>query len=139
MSLTGLTARATQRVDFCCQIRTVYRAANISLHRFLCSLIYTRPNLSFRSQEGRNVCGTLFFLLHWPLRNNRKTSSYWVCTDCQSFYSHPLCRVTEKIHPSGPVNLNFKLQAGPPVGDKCPECEGVLHVRRAQVESAERC
>ncbi|KAJ6596931.1 tRNA methyltransferase [Mycena vulgaris] len=57
-----------------------------------------------------------------------KTSTYWVCTDCQSFYGQSLAKMTEKVHPSGSVNYNFKLQSGPPVGDKCPECDGVLHV-----------
>ncbi|KAJ7449848.1 N2,N2-dimethylguanosine tRNA methyltransferase [Mycena latifolia] len=57
-----------------------------------------------------------------------KTSTYWVCPDCQSFYGQTLARVTEKIQPNGSVNYNFKLQSGPPVGDKCPECEGVLHI-----------
>ncbi|KAJ7111597.1 tRNA methyltransferase [Mycena crocata] len=57
-----------------------------------------------------------------------KTSTYWVCANCQSFYGQSLAKVTEKVHPSGAVNLNFKLQTGPPVMDKCPECDGVLHV-----------
>ncbi|KAJ7685216.1 N2,N2-dimethylguanosine tRNA methyltransferase [Mycena polygramma] len=57
-----------------------------------------------------------------------KTSTYWVCTNCQSFHGHPLAKVTEKVHPSGGVNYNFKLQGGPPVLDKCPECDGVLHM-----------
>ncbi|KAJ7109415.1 tRNA methyltransferase [Mycena epipterygia] len=57
-----------------------------------------------------------------------KTSTYWVCTSCQSSYGQPLGRVTEKVHPSGAVNYNFKLQTGPPVMDKCPECDGVLHM-----------
>ncbi|KAJ7774567.1 N2 N2-dimethylguanosine tRNA methyltransferase [Mycena maculata] len=57
-----------------------------------------------------------------------KTSTYWVCTDCQSFYGQPMAKVTEKAHPSGAVNYNFKLQPGPPVMDKCPECEGTLHM-----------
>ncbi|KAJ7632658.1 N2 N2-dimethylguanosine tRNA methyltransferase [Roridomyces roridus] len=57
-----------------------------------------------------------------------KTSTYWVCTDCQSFYGQPMAKLTEKIHPSGTVNHTFKFQPGPPVMDKCPECEGVLHM-----------
>ncbi|KAJ7063332.1 N2,N2-dimethylguanosine tRNA methyltransferase [Mycena amicta] len=56
-----------------------------------------------------------------------KTSIYWICNDCQSFYGHPLGKVSEKAHPSGPVNLTFKTQAGPPVSENCPECSGVLH------------
>ncbi|KAJ6547596.1 N2,N2-dimethylguanosine tRNA methyltransferase [Mycena capillaripes] len=57
-----------------------------------------------------------------------KTSTYWVCTSCQAFYGHPLAKVTETVHPSGAVNYNFKLQGGPPVMDKCPECDSVLHM-----------
>ncbi|KAJ7905527.1 N2,N2-dimethylguanosine tRNA methyltransferase, partial [Mycena olivaceomarginata] len=57
-----------------------------------------------------------------------KTSVYWVCSNCQSFYGHPLAKVTESIHPSGSVNYNFKLHGGPPVMDKCPECGSVMHM-----------
>ncbi|KAJ7452385.1 N2,N2-dimethylguanosine tRNA methyltransferase [Mycena galericulata] len=57
-----------------------------------------------------------------------KTSTYWVCTDCQSFYGQPMAKVTEKVHQSGAVNYNFKLLAGPPVMDICPECQGTLHM-----------
>ncbi|KAJ7774864.1 N2,N2-dimethylguanosine tRNA methyltransferase [Mycena metata] len=57
-----------------------------------------------------------------------RTSTYWVCSYCQSFYGHPLGKVTENVHPSGAVNYHFKLQAGPPVMDKCPQCDSVLHM-----------
>ncbi|KAJ7097891.1 tRNA methyltransferase [Mycena belliarum] len=57
-----------------------------------------------------------------------KTSTYWVCPYCQSFYGQTLAKVTEKAHQNGSVNYNFKLQSGPPVGDKCPECDSLLHM-----------
>jgi tRNA (guanine26-N2/guanine27-N2)-dimethyltransferase len=44
-----------------------------------------------------------------------------------------LAKVTETVHPSGAVNYHFKLQGGPPVMDKCPECDGVLHVRKPEL------
>ncbi|KAF7294912.1 tRNA (guanine(26)-N(2))-dimethyltransferase [Mycena indigotica] len=56
-----------------------------------------------------------------------KTSIYWICNDCQSFYGQPMGKVSEKAHPSGPVNVTFKTQAGPPVSETCPECNGVMH------------
>ncbi|KAJ7172448.1 N2,N2-dimethylguanosine tRNA methyltransferase [Mycena filopes] len=58
----------------------------------------------------------------------QKTSTYWVCSYCQSFYGHPMGRVTENVHPNGSINYNFKLQTGPPVMDKCPQCDSALHM-----------
>ncbi|KAJ6630839.1 tRNA methyltransferase [Mycena sp. CBHHK59/15] len=57
-----------------------------------------------------------------------KTSTYWICTNCQTHYEQPLAKVTEKVHERGNVNYQFKLSTGPPVMDKCPECDSVLHV-----------
>lgn len=58
-----------------------------------------------------------------------KTSTYYICTSCQSFYEQPLGKVVEKEHESlGNVNYLFKIQNGPSVADKCPECESALHV-----------
>jgi tRNA (guanine26-N2/guanine27-N2)-dimethyltransferase len=37
--------------------------------------------------------------------------------------------VFEKVHESGAMSLNVKLQSGPPVGEKCPECDSILHVK----------
>ncbi len=34
-----------------------------------------------------------------------------------------------KTSNSGNVNYNFKTNAGPPVSDKCPECNSHFHVR----------
>ncbi|KAL0946857.1 hypothetical protein HGRIS_013024 [Hohenbuehelia grisea] len=62
-------------------------------------------------------------------RTFSKTSTYHVCTGCQSFYGQPLGRVMEKVsQPSGNVNYLFKTQSGPPVSDKCPECDSSLHL-----------
>ncbi|KAK1236530.1 RNA methyltransferase tRNA(m5U54)methyltransferase [Marasmius sp. AFHP31] len=58
-----------------------------------------------------------------------KTSTYYICTSCQSFYEQPLGRVVEKKNESsGNVNYIFKTQPGPTVEGKCPECDSVLHV-----------
>lgn len=54
---------------------------------------------------------------------------YYICSVCQSFYEQPLGRVVEKVQePSGNKNYLFKTHAGPPVTDKCPECDSTLHV-----------
>jgi len=40
-----------------------------------------------------------------------------------------LGRIAEKVHESsGNVNLLFKTHAGPPVPQKCAECDSALHV-----------
>ncbi|VDB83009.1 unnamed protein product [Peniophora sp. CBMAI 1063] len=59
-----------------------------------------------------------------------KTSTFYVCTFCQSPHEQPLGRAVEKKNErSGNVNVLFKTQAGPLVdGNKCPECEQTMHV-----------
>ncbi|KAH7914686.1 tRNA methyltransferase [Hygrophoropsis aurantiaca] len=58
-----------------------------------------------------------------------KTAMYYVCTGCQSFYEQPLGRMVEKVHEqSGNVNHLFKTHIGPPVSQKCTECDAPLHV-----------
>ncbi|OSC99071.1 N2,N2-dimethylguanosine tRNA methyltransferase [Trametes coccinea BRFM310] len=57
-----------------------------------------------------------------------KTAVYHVCSGCQSFYEQPLGRVTEQVSQKGNVNLLFKVHTGPPVSERCPECNSVLHV-----------
>ncbi|KIK57785.1 hypothetical protein GYMLUDRAFT_45975 [Collybiopsis luxurians FD-317 M1] len=57
-----------------------------------------------------------------------KTSSYYVCTSCQSFYEQPMGRVVEKMGAKDNINSIFKTQPGPPVGNKCPECDSNLHI-----------
>ncbi|KAL5532740.1 TRM1 [Sanghuangporus sanghuang] len=58
-----------------------------------------------------------------------KTSTYYVCSGCQAFYEQPLGKIVEKVsEKNGQVNLLFRQRAGPPVGDKCPECDSTLHV-----------
>lgn len=59
----------------------------------------------------------------------RKTSTFYICTSCEAFYGQPLGRVVEKVHEaSGNVNYNYKTHAGPPVSQRCPECDSTLHV-----------
>ncbi|KAJ3744718.1 N2 N2-dimethylguanosine tRNA methyltransferase [Lentinula detonsa] len=57
-----------------------------------------------------------------------KTSSYFVCTSCQSFYEQPLGRVIEKQGSGESVNTIYKTQPGPTVGSKCLECDSSLHI-----------
>ena len=58
-----------------------------------------------------------------------QTSVYYVCSGCQSFHEQPLGRVTERINDrSGNPTVLFKAHVGPPVSEKCPECESPLHV-----------
>ncbi|KAH9856963.1 N2,N2-dimethylguanosine tRNA methyltransferase [Lenzites betulinus] len=57
-----------------------------------------------------------------------KTALYHVCSGCQSFYEQPLGRVTEQTSAKGNVTLNFKVHQGPPVSERCPECNSALHV-----------
>ncbi|KAF9075258.1 N2,N2-dimethylguanosine tRNA methyltransferase [Rhodocollybia butyracea] len=57
-----------------------------------------------------------------------KTSAYFVCTSCQSFYDQPLGRVVEKQGAGNNVNVIFKTQPGPTVGGKCSECESNMHI-----------
>ncbi|KAK7014835.1 guanine(26)-N(2)-dimethyltransferase [Favolaschia claudopus] len=57
-----------------------------------------------------------------------KTSTYWICSNCQSFHGQPLARVTETPQPNGSINYNFKLSGGPSVPDRCTECNSILHM-----------
>ncbi|KAH9050649.1 N2 N2-dimethylguanosine tRNA methyltransferase [Lactarius hengduanensis] len=58
-----------------------------------------------------------------------KTSIYYVCSGCQSFYEQPLGRMTERVNDrSGNATTLFKTHVGPPVSEKCPECGAPLHV-----------
>ncbi|KAH9063312.1 N2 N2-dimethylguanosine tRNA methyltransferase [Lactarius vividus] len=58
-----------------------------------------------------------------------KTSIYYVCSGCQSFYEQPLGRMTERVNDrSGNAITLFKTHVGPPVSEKCPECGAPLHV-----------
>ncbi|KNZ71784.1 N(2),N(2)-dimethylguanosine tRNA methyltransferase [Termitomyces sp. J132] len=57
-----------------------------------------------------------------------KTSAYYICSACQSFYEQPLGRVIEKQSAAGNINYLFKIQNGPGVAQKCPECDSALHM-----------
>lgn len=54
---------------------------------------------------------------------------YYVCSGCQSFYEQSLGRVVEKVsEKTGQTTALYRQKTGPPVGDKCPECDSTLHV-----------
>ncbi|TCD71872.1 RNA methyltransferase tRNA(m5U54)methyltransferase [Steccherinum ochraceum] len=58
-----------------------------------------------------------------------KTSVYYICTNCQSWYDQPMGKLTETTHANGNVNINVKTAVGPTVtSGKCPECTGNLRV-----------
>ncbi|KDQ60790.1 hypothetical protein JAAARDRAFT_67223 [Jaapia argillacea MUCL 33604] len=58
-----------------------------------------------------------------------QTAVYYVCTGCQAFHEQPLSRMIEQVNErSGNVNRHFKTHPGPPVSDRCPECNSVLHI-----------
>ncbi|TDL24799.1 N2,N2-dimethylguanosine tRNA methyltransferase [Rickenella mellea] len=58
-----------------------------------------------------------------------KTSTFYICSNCQAFFEQPLGRLVEKTSDkTGQVNVLYKQKTGPPVADKCPECTSVLHV-----------
>ncbi|KAB5595291.1 TRNA (guanine-N2-)-methyltransferase [Ceratobasidium theobromae] len=57
-----------------------------------------------------------------------KSATYYVCTGCQSFHEQTIGRVVEKISEgNGSVNLTYKAQSGPPVGQECEECGFKFH------------
>ncbi|KAG8816924.1 RNA methyltransferase tRNA(m5U54)methyltransferase [Serendipita sp. 399] len=55
-------------------------------------------------------------------------ATYYICTTCQSYYEQPLGRAVEQPSKKGEPNVNYKTHAGPPVSQRCPECDGTLHV-----------
>lgn len=58
-----------------------------------------------------------------------KTAVYYVCSGCQSYYEQPLGRMVEQVsQKNGQVNAQYKVHTGPPVSERCPECNCVLHV-----------
>ncbi|KAI0703622.1 N2,N2-dimethylguanosine tRNA methyltransferase [Cytidiella melzeri] len=58
-----------------------------------------------------------------------KTSTYYVCSHCQSFYEQPLGKTVTTTHEGNGLTIhNFKVHSGPPVADRCVECNSVLHV-----------
>ncbi|KAG8808708.1 RNA methyltransferase tRNA(m5U54)methyltransferase [Serendipita sp. 399] len=55
-------------------------------------------------------------------------ATYYICTTCQSYYEQPLGRAVEQPSKKGEPNINYKTHAGPPVSQRCPECDGTLHL-----------
>ena len=72
---------------------------------------------------------SFFFFVTFNRPTNRKVSTFYICVGCQAYYEQPMGRMVEKVHqPSGNINVLFKTQPGPPVSQKCPECDSALHV-----------
>lgn len=57
-----------------------------------------------------------------------QTAVYYVCSGCQTPYEQHLGRVVEKTSAKGNVNPYYKTQSGPPVSNKCAECESPLQI-----------
>ncbi|KAL4067985.1 tRNA methyltransferase [Scleroderma citrinum] len=58
-----------------------------------------------------------------------KTSMYYICSGCQSFFEQKLGRAIEKINEStGLKSHQFKTQVGPPVSSECSDCGFPLHI-----------
>ncbi|KAI0797923.1 N2,N2-dimethylguanosine tRNA methyltransferase [Abortiporus biennis] len=57
-----------------------------------------------------------------------KTSTFYVCSGCQSFYEQPLGRVHEQVSAKGNTTQLYKVRSGPTVSEQCPECNSILHV-----------
>lgn len=93
----------------------------------VCLSAYTHPRTRSKRLSGEPLpfstrCSEL-------TGSGRKTSVYYICSGCQSFYEQPLVRMTQNVHePSGNVNNHFKAHTGPTVPSKCPECNSTLHV-----------
>ncbi|GJJ12119.1 hypothetical protein Clacol_006360 [Clathrus columnatus] len=58
-----------------------------------------------------------------------QTSLYYVCTNCQAYYQQTLGKVVDKsTEMSSNPNLQYKVNAGPPVSPMCGECGGTFHI-----------
>jgi hypothetical protein len=65
-------------------------------------------------------------MLRSPRRN---TSTYYVCSVCQSHYEQPLGKLKATVSENGTENHTYKVHSGISVSDTCPECHSTLHVR----------
>lgn len=58
-----------------------------------------------------------------------KTAIYYVCSSCQSFHAQSFGKIVEKQNEtSSNINLQYKVNPGPPVSPHCNECGGTYHV-----------
>ncbi|KAG8800285.1 RNA methyltransferase tRNA(m5U54)methyltransferase [Serendipita sp. 398] len=58
-----------------------------------------------------------------------QTATYYICTTCQSYYQQPLGRTVEQpSKKGGEPNINYKTHSAPTVPQRCPECDGTLHL-----------
>jgi len=129
----GIATSPSLYLHVCRALWTIYRTALVPFDRLLRSAFRSRELLTERSKKNLKVSP---LSLHpspavFTHTSSSKTSTYYVCSGCQSFYEQPLGRIVEKSHQgSAQVNLQFKTHSGPPVSEKCPECNSTLHVSR---------
>lgn len=58
-----------------------------------------------------------------------QTSFYYVCNDCQSYHCQTLGKIVDKsTGTSSNPNLQYRVNAGPPIPPLCNECGGTFHV-----------
>lgn len=126
----GVTSCPTYNFDLGRSIWSVYPTTSILINRLLRPAVYPGINLSPRGQKIGQVKHLPFLRCRTadiPLSS--KNSTYYVCTHCQSFYEQPLGKTVTTVHEgNGSTHHSFKTHSGPPVGDRCPECNSTLHV-----------
>lgn len=98
-------------IDFYIRLFVRVHAAPIEVKKaFRCALFFSPPWLNLYEYQS-------------------KTSTYYVCSGCQSFHGQALGKVVDKVNEnSGNVNLQYKTTAGPTVSQHCEECGGTFHV-----------
>lgn len=63
-------------------------------------------------------------------RSFAKSGSVYVCGGCQQFHIQPFGRVKEQESKNGKnVNHLYKTAGGPPVDQRCADCNFTHHVR----------
>lgn len=129
MGLLGAPAGPFNNFDLCRALRPIYSTTVVSFNRFLRAVVCEGSDSAYRSQEG---CQVRTRALRWSLLFiyvHSKTSVYFVCSGCQSFYDQPLGRMTERVNDhSGNTTILYKTHVGPTVSEKCPECRSPLHI-----------
>jgi N2,N2-dimethylguanosine tRNA methyltransferase len=129
MGILGSPAGPSHYLNVCRTLWPVYSTTSISLNRFLRAVVRESTDSAHRGEEScqvrRQVLRWLYFFLIYICS---QTSIYYVCSGCQSFYEQPLGRVTERINDRGNPTVLFKTHVGPPVPEKCPECDSSLHI-----------
>ena len=142
-SSAGPSTRLVNDLDLGSEVRTVYPASTQLVHRFLRPSVCPRTYGTRRRQAhlyvSRGMCWSWVFPLRvepeisrlirsTPARACRKHGLVYVCHFCQAHYEQPFGRVVEKVTAKGAQVESFKFISGPPVGEKCPQCDSGMTV-----------